>query len=276
MRARPIAAAFAAVAMALFASGAHAETIDGQTAMASYQAPGLCAENDRATGLLRLEACARKAEQDFHMETFNDIAQQVSWQKIMNGKNCLQAGWNNGRSLYTERCAISTWSKAAFWSIASSGDLYSQEQYCPYREDKAVAAGAALVGAKCRWFEGAELYPAIITRSAKVGPQTLASHIAGQDVKAIVIENGFSGGNLVASEGAFLTVDKSGRVSATKGGYIIAGGAGYIIRGALAKTPGAIVLSPSDYADRQPDDYSPRNMDFFKEKDRGRISYDPR
>lgn len=211
------------------------------------------------------------------METFNDIAQQVSWQKIMRGKDCLQAGSTTGSAqLYTERCAISTWSKSAFWGISSSGDLYSQDKYCPYREDKAGAAGATLTAAECRWFEGPELYPAVIVPSARVGAETLKAYAPGQKISAIIIDNGFSAGNLVASEGAFLTIDKNGKVGVTKGGAIIAGGSGYLIQTALSKSPGAVVLSPPGHAAAKPDDMSPRDLSFFKEKDRGKISYEPR
>lgn len=277
MRAVWAAAAFALGCSVLFPGAASAETLKGQTALASYQVPGLCAESDASTGLLHLAACARKGPQEFHMETFNDIAQQVSWQKIVRGKDCLEAGWNMGRAHFqTEYCSITTWSKEAFWSVSSSGDLYSQEEYCPYRKDKGVTAGTELVAEKCRWFDGAELYPAVITKSAKVGPETLKSYTAGQQLKAIVIDNGFSGGNLVASEGAFLTIDKSGKVSATKGGFIIAGGAGYLIQAALAKVPGATVINPAGFSATQPDDLSPKDLSFFKQKDRGKISYEPR
>ncbi len=262
----------------LFAGLANAETIKGQTVLASYQATGLCAESDRSTGQLHLAKCARKAEQDFHMERFDDIAQQVSWQKIMNGKNCLQAGYLSGSArLYVERCYITTWSKSAFWTIDFSGSLHSEEKYCPRPKDDGTTSGTALVANQCNHFAQADFYPAILTRSAKVGPQTLAAYTPGQQVKAIVIENGFSGGNLVASEGAFLKVDKSGNVSATSGGDIIAGGAGYSIENALSKVPGALILKPADYSSEASGDYAPRSLDFFKEeKERGRISYDPR
>lgn len=277
MRFQSIAAAFVAGCIVLCATPAIAETLKGQTALASYQVPGFCAESDSATGQLHLASCAQKAPQEFHMETFNDIAQHVSWQKIMRGKDCLQARWDSKRaSLYTERCAISTWSKGAFWAIGSSGDMYSEEKYCPYRKDGGLAAGTPLIGETCRWYQGAEFYPAIVTRSAKVGPETLKSYTAGQEIKAIVIANGFSAGNLVASEGAFLTIDRSGKVSVTSGGVIIAGGAGYLIQQVLSKVPGAAVISPADFSASQPDDYSPKDLAFFKQKDRGKISYDPR
>lgn len=277
MKSRLLAAALACGAFAIgLGPAAGAETLKGQTVIASYNAPGLCAQTNRSTGLLSLQVCAQKSDQEFHMETFNDIAQQVSWQKIMSGKDCLQAWFFQGERLYTERCSITTWSKGAFWSISSSGDMYSQEEYCAYRQDDGVAPGTALVAQKCRWFAGVELYPAVLTKTARVGPKVLASYTGGQAVDAIVIDNGFSGGNLVASKGAKLTIDRSGKVSATKGGYIIAGGAGYRIQQLLADDAAAVVVTASDFAPAQPDDLAPKDLEFFKLKQRGKISYDLR
>lgn len=264
--------------MLAFASPVNAETVTGQTVLASYQATGLCVESDRSTHQLHLAKCVRKAAQDFHMERFDDIARQVSWQKIMNGKDCLQAGYLSGRAnLNVERCSISSWSKSAFWSIRASGDIYSQDEYCPYRKDMSTAIGTALVAEKCRGLDSAEFYPAVLTRSAKVGARTLAAYTSGQQIKAIVIENGFSGGNLVAPEGAFLKIDKNGNVSATNGGDIIAGGAGYLIEGVVAKLPGAPILRSPAYFSERASDYAPKSLEFFKkEKNLGSMPYNPR
>ena len=269
-----------AAALALLSSGflktdANAQTIEGRPVLASYSAPGLCAQAYRDVKEVRLAVCARNNAQEFHIEFFHDIARHESKRKIMNGKDCLQAGWMLGRAIFqTERCSISTWSKSAFWGIsASSGDLYSEEQYCAYRKDNATSVGTLLISASCRWFSGAELYPALVTRTARIGPLTLASYSQGQNVKAIIVENGFSAGNLVASEGSFLTIDRSGRVSATNGGYIIAGGAGFRVIQMLSQISGVNILRTSDFVPKQPDDYSPRNLDFFTEKTRGKLEY---
>ncbi len=264
--------------MLLAASPVEAETVQGQTILASYQAPGLCAENDRASGELHLAVCAPKSQQEFHMETFNDIAQQVSWQKIMNGKNCLQAGWISRQArLLTERCYITTWSKPAFWSVHSTGHMFSQEQYCFYRKDGGSAIGSALIADKCRWSEAAEFYPAVLTRSAQVGPATLAAYTPGQQLKAIVVDGAYSGGNLVASDGAFLKIDKAGKVSVTNGGAIIAGGAGHLIRDALSRIAGSMILMSKNVPGQTVYDYSPRTLDFFNDsKDHGKITYELR
>lgn len=259
----------------LYKTAASAQTIEGQTVLASYTAPGLCAQANREVKEIRLAACARNNNQDFHIEYFHDIARHESKKKIMNGKDCLQAGWMYGRAIFhTERCSISTWSKSAFWGIsASSGDLFSEEHYCAYRQDNSTNIGDLLISASCRWFEGAELYPAIVTRSARVGPLTMANYTQGQRLKAIITENSYSGGNLVASEGAELTIDRSGRVSATNGGYIIAGGAGYRIGEKLSQVSGSNILRSSDYVSKQPNEYSPISLDFFTEKTRGKLDY---
>lgn len=258
------------------AGPANGETIKGQTVLASYQASGLCAESNRTTGDLHLAICVGNAAQEFHIEIFRDIAQQVWWNKLMNGKNCLQAGYFKVAKISVERCSISTWSRSAFWLIDPSGTLYSQEKYCPYRKNSGVSIGTALITEKCRESDPAEFYPAILTRSAKVGPQTLATYDPARPIRAIVAESGFSGANLVASEGSFLKLDKSGNVSATNDGYIIAGGAGAIIEAALAKIPGAIVLKPAAYSRNQMD-YAPKSLNFFSEgKDQGTIFYNSR
>lgn len=260
-----------------FAGPANGETIKGQTVLASYQASGLCAETDRATGELRLAGCKGSAGQEFHIEVFHDIAQQVSWKKIMNGKDCLKAWYSNFRArIYVERCYITSSSRSAFWSIDQAGTLFNQEGYCPYRKDQSMSGGTQVITEKCRRSDPAEFYPAILTRSAKVGPQTLAAYDPSRPIRAILVESGFSGANLVASEGAFLKLDKNGNVSATNGGYIIAGGAGAIIEDALAQVPGTGVLKPAAYA-RSQTDYAPRSLAFFsKEEERGNISYVPR
>jgi hypothetical protein len=258
------------------AGPASGETIKGQTVLASYQASGLCAESNRTTGELHLARCVGNAAQEFHIETFHDIAQQVWWNKIMNGKNCLQAGYFRVEKISVERCSISTWSRSAFWLINPSGALYSQEKYCPHRKNSGVSIGTAVITEKCRESDPAEFYPAILTRSAKVGPQTLAAYDPARPIKAIVVESGFSGANLVASEGAFLKLDKSGNVSATNGGFIIAGGAGAIIEDALGKVPGSGVLKPTAYTQSQTD-YAPKSLAFFsQEEDRGKLFYLPR
>ena len=257
-----------------FAGPANGEAAKGQTVLANYQANGLCAETDRTTGELRLAKCTGSGGQQFHIEIFHDIARQVSWKKIMNGKNCLQAWYFNFRArIYVERCLITSASRPAFWSIDPAGTLYNQDNYCPYRKDQGVTVGTVVITDKCRTSDPAEFYPAILTRSAKVGPQTLAAYDQTRPIRAIVVESGFSGANLVASEGAFLKLDKNGNVSATNGGYIIAGGAGAIIDDALAKVPGAGVLKPAAYT-RTQTDFSPKSLAFFsQEEERGNITY---
>lgn len=268
--------AFAACALGGFVclgGPAYGETIKGQTVLANYQASGLCAETDRATGELRLASCKGSADQEFHIEIFHDIARQVAWKKIMNGKNCLQAWYNFRARIYVERCYITSSSRSAFWSIDQAGTLFNQEGYCPYRKDQGMPGGTQVITEKCRRSDPAEFYPAILTRSAKVGPQTLAAYDPAKPIRAIVAESGFSGANLVASEGAFLKLDKNGNVSATNGGYIIAGGAGAIIDEALTRVSGAGVLKPAGYTPSQTD-FAPKSLAFFnKEEERGRIDY---
>lgn len=253
---------------------AQAQTINGKTVLASYGAPGLCADANRDTKEIRLNACAPTNSQEFYIEYFHDIARHEAKRKIMNGKDCLQAGWIMGRAAYfTERCSISTWSKSAFWGIGSSGDLYSEDHYCAYRKEGETNVGTLLEAQKCRWFEGAEIYPAILTRSAQIGPLTLANIANAQSYKAIVVENGYSAGNLIASEGSQLMIDGNGRVRASSGGYIISGGAGYRINEIVSQINGAKILKSSDLKLKQPDDYSPRDLDFFTEKTRGKLDY---
>lgn len=245
-------AAAAAFGFAGAAQPAQAQAIRGAPSIASYHAQGRCLDMRASDSAVLLYDCHGGWNQAFRFVS-------GSYGMISLGdQRCLTSGTAQGGPLTVQPCTNATNQR---WGFQSNGTLRNELGFCADIEGGARNSGARVLGFPCHTGTNQQWYPAVTAQSAPMG-LLAGQRLPGQSggARSVLVNGGFSGGNIVASGGGNIVAGGAGNMIAANGGAIVAGGAGNLLArfgGQLIANDGAGIVAGGA------GNFIPNNWSFF-------------